>query len=224
MGRSNGKAVKPKIIYVMGIDGSGKTTVAEYIAEELRGRGYRTDVRWLRFNHFFSKPLLAFCRVFGFTKYEMAGDIRVGYHEFYRSSLVAWSFVILQYLDALRVKLLYLQTGLWSRNRVLVLDRYVYDILVDTMIDTRLAGLDKSRIGRAFKRLLPDSTVSVVLHRSRDKVLQARPESAVDREFSDRYAHYDKIRAEGEVHVIDNDGTVEELQQSVKKLLAEMYV
>ena len=222
MGCSIYKTAKQKIIYVMGIDGSGKTTVAEYIAEELRARGYRVDVRWLRFNHFFSKPLLALCRLLGYTKYEMAGDIRVGYHEFYRSSAIAWSFVLLQYLDAVRVKWLYLQPCLWSRNRVLVLDRYIYDILIDIMIDTRLTGLDKSRIGQAFKRLLPDNAFSIVLHRSKDKVLQARPESGVDREFNDRYELYDKLRTEGEVHVIENDGTVDDLLQSVREQLTEL--
>ena len=85
----------PDLIYVMGIDGSGKSTVSEYLADELREKGYDVDVVWLRFNHVITKPLLGFCRLIGLTRYETCDGIRVGYHDFYKSSVISFFFILL---------------------------------------------------------------------------------------------------------------------------------
>ena len=83
----------PELIYIMGIDCSGKSTVSNYIADEYREKGYDVDVVWLRYNHVITKPLLGLCRLIGLTKYETHDGIRVGYHDFYKSTIISCLFI-----------------------------------------------------------------------------------------------------------------------------------
>ena len=205
----------PRVIYVMGIDGSGKTTVVEWLAKTLKERGHRVDVEWLRFNHVLSKPLLAFCRLTGLTRYETKDGVRVGYHEFHRSRFVAWLFVYLQYLDALRVRLFRIAPKIRQKNSVLILDRFVYDILIDLMIDTGMEDLDSHWIGRAFLDLLPVGTVVLPLVRNRDALLKARPESALDRHFAKRRQLYERLESRQELQILRNDSCLEDFLSRV---------
>jgi len=132
----------PRVIYVMGIDGSGKTTVVENLSKLLEDKGYHVYAEWLRFNHVLSKPLLGFCRLVGLTRYEKKDGIRIGYHEFHRSKVISWLYIYLQYLDALRVRIFRIDPKIRQKNCVLILDRFVYDIIIDLMIDTGIEDLE----------------------------------------------------------------------------------
>ena len=198
----------------MGIDGSGKTTVVEWLAEALRKEGHEVDVLWLRFNHLLAKPLLAFCRLAGYTRYETVDGIRVGYHDFYRSGFVSRLFVALQYLDALRVYWTSILPRL-RKKRVLILDRFVHDILIDLMVDTRIQELDRNPLGRALLRLLPKESVVIPLRRAKNELLAARPESAVDRNFSRRLQLYEELPGKLGMEPIDNDQSLDVLLSRV---------
>lgn len=205
----------PHLIYVMGIDGSGKTTVVEWLAHTLREQGYHVDVQWLRFNHLLSKPLLGFCRLFGLTRYEKVNGIHLGYHEFHRSRVISWLFVLFQYLDALRVKLTRVMPRLRHERSVVILDRFVYDIIIDLMVDTGIDNLDSTRIGRALIGLLPKGTVVLPLARDREALLQARPESRQDRNFSRRLQLYERLMAREQLQMLQNNSSLDELLVNV---------
>jgi thymidylate kinase len=201
----------------MGIDGSGKSTVSEHLAAKLRERGYKVKILWLRFNHVFSKPLLGLCRLLGLTRYETREGIRVGYHDFYRSRVISWLFVLLQYLDAVRVRYFRVLPAILGDRKVLILDRYVYDILIDVMVDTRMADLHRGWVGRAFRNLLPKDTLTLLVDRDLNRVLAVRPEGRVDSNFEARYAFYRALRADDRVSSIANDGRLDDLLRSVEQ-------
>lgn len=209
----------PRVIYVMGIDGTGKTTVVEWLAKNLREQGYQVDVQWLRFNHVLSKPLLAFCRLVGLTRYEKKNGIRVGYHDFHRSKIVSWLFVLFQYLDALRVKLTRVLPRLRSERSVVILDRYVYDIIIDLMIDTGIDDLDSTWLGRALIGLLPEGTAVLPLVRERVALLAVRPESEVDDNFIRRLALYEQLVARQKLPAMENNASLDDLLSRVSTRL-----
>lgn len=215
--KADGRRDVPRVICVTGIDGCGKTTVVEWLRTRLREEGYRADVLWLRFNHVFTRPLLAICRLVGLTRYETVGDVRVGYHEFHRSRVVSWLFVLLQYLDAARVRWLRIAPRLRDETRVVILDRFVHDILVDIMVDTGITDLDRKFLGRALLRLLPPGTLVLPLARDAGQLLEARPESHVDRNFPVRLRLYEATRARLSLVELHNDGTLEQLLAQVAK-------
>jgi thymidylate kinase len=206
----------PPIICIMGIDGSGKTTVCEHIAQVLSGRGKQVEIRWLRFNHLLSKPLLGLCRLMGLTRYETHGNIRVGYHEFYRSKVVAWLFIYFQYLDAARAARRYINRSV-AKDRVLILDRFVYDILIDLMVDTRIDRLDQTWIGRKLIRLMPPDAMTLPVVRRVDKLLEARPESKLDRNFLYRLELYDRLIERQRLQPLSNEASLDELLRTARQ-------
>ncbi len=216
MSTTEGVPSIPKVIYIMGIDGSGKTTVSEHLAKQLRARGYTVHVLWLRFNHVITKPLLGLCRILGFTRYEIHDGIKVGYHDFYRSKTISWLFIMFQYLDAVRIKYLKVLPKIRSGKNVLILDRYVYDILIDVMVDTRMDQLGKGKVGRAFKALIPEGTLSVLIDRDLGKVLEVRPEGQVDDNFEHRYRFYKELAFDPSVNTVTNDASLETLLSVVE--------
>lgn len=207
----------PEIIYITGIDGSGKSTVTEHLAEQLRQKGHDVDILWLRFNHVFTKPLLALCRLIGLTKYEVVDGIRVGYHDFYKSALVSRLFTSLQYIDALRVKYTRILPAL-RNNKILILDRYVYDILIDIAVDTRDENLINSNTGKKFIDLMPANSLTILVDRSLEDVLSVRPEGKVDRNFTARYSQFQKLKETGFVKTVDNHGSLDDFLDAVNKI------
>lgn len=208
----------PKIVYVTGIDGSGKSTVTEYLADQLRQEGYDVDILWLRFNHVFTKPLLGLCRLIGLTKYENVDGIRVGYHDFYKSALVSRLFVALQYFDAVRVKYTKILPAIKKNNKILILDRYVFDILIDVAVDIRDENLIASDTGKKFVRLMPDNSLTILVDRALDDVLSVRPEGKVDRNFATRFNQFQKLKETGLVNTVNNDGSLDDLLESVNRI------
>lgn len=215
---NNSSTNVPKLIYVMGIDGSGKSTVSEHLAKQLREMGYDVDILWLRFNHVLSKPLLGFCRLLGYTKYETCDGIRVGYHNFYSSSIISYAFIFFQYLDAVRVKYTKILPKYKNPNKVLILDRYVYDILIDIAVDTRKKDLLSSWFGKRFRKLLPEDTVTILVRRNLSDVLEVRPEGKVDRNFESRFHYFEGLKNNSGINTIDNSGTLNELLDSAMKI------
>jgi len=204
----------PKLIYIMGVDGSGKSTVSEHLAEQLRNNGYKVGVIWLRFNHVITKPLLGLCRLIGLTKYETCNGIRVGYHDFYKSSIISFFFILFQYLDAVRVKYTKIMPLLKKDKHIVILDRYVYDILIDLAVDTRQDNLIYSWFGKKFRQLLPEGSVTILVRREMSEVLSVRPEGIVDRNFKFRYEHYQQLNKDLGIKIINNEGSLEELLSS----------
>jgi hypothetical protein len=85
------------------------------------------------------------------------------------------------------------------------------------MIDTRIERLDCTAIGRAFLRLLPPGTILLPLVRDREQLLTARPESAVDDNFSRRLALYEQLPERHGIEPIHNDGKLEDALAEVAR-------
>lgn len=204
-------ACTPQLICLSGIDGSGKSSVCTHLQQRFATTGRKVTVKWLRYNHVLSKPLLGLCRLLGLTRYVTVNGITVGYHDFHRSRIVAWLFVLFQYLDALRVLHFKVRPSLKHPNEILILDRYVYDILVDIMVDTGFTSLATTGIGKAFLRLMPEGARVLLVDRDLHDVLDARPEGRVDENFSKRYHLYKQISSEDGVLTIVNSGSLHEL-------------
>jgi thymidylate kinase len=204
-----------RMIAISGIDGCGKSTVIAALKAELESRGETVSVIWMRFNHYLVKPLFLFCRLVGLTRYE-ASHPTVGYHEFYRSRLVALCFTVLTWLDTWLATWIFLRLKLRCGD-VVICDRYIPDILVDTATDTGYDLSGERGIMPAFFRIAPTDTMYFMLKRDTAAVTACRPEHDIDKHYPLRMQHFATLEAAGVFTCIDNNGSVAE---AVEQILA----
>lgn len=203
------------IVVVSGVDGSGKTSVIEQLQLELEKNQYQTQYTWLRYNHYLSKFVLAFCRYSGLTRYLHFENSRVVYHDFYRSKVISWLFITTTFIDTFFVSAFKVyMPRLWS-SKVIICDRWVYDIMVDLEVDTRITFSNDSLLKKLFLSLLPADADCYLILRDMTKVRKERDESVNDDNFPIRCELYKRHAADNKLIVVDNNGTIEESVQQI---------
>lgn len=183
----------PRVIHFSGLDGSGKTTLIEMLLDDLRRTPLEARYLWMRYNHYITKPLLAYCRLIGLTKYNRIDGITVGSHHFYKSNIVSYLFIIFSLLDTKIATEVKINSQLHNTNNILICDRYIIDILVDLMIDTNKPNLYKTPLGHLFLQLIPQNTKIFYVKRPTDHILKSRPELAHDPSLNQRLLIYEKV-------------------------------
>lgn len=197
----------PPIIYFTGLDGSGKTTFVNMLAEEFRRQGVPVKVAWLRMSHYLSKPLLLFCRIVGLTEYEEIDGVHVGYHHFYRSKVVSWLYILLRGIDTWFDALFRVYLPARVLRKTVICDRYVLDAIIDLMVDTHV-NLERTIIWKSLSALIPHGTVVFFIERDDRFVRNCRPEMVREEVFLQRKRLYMSVFKNRAIRV-DNDSTIE---------------
>src|SRR5664280_84573 len=184
---------KPMFICIMGIDGVGKTTHVNLIIEHLRGKGIKCQYKWLRFHHCFSLPLLAFCRVAGYTRVSTLGGIqKCSYHEFYRSEFISSVYPWVLFFDMFLFTSIKVYVPM-ILGKTIVCDRFVYDTMVDLAVATKNYDIYRKYIGRLFLKLIPKNSKFIMLTLDKPTIFLRRCELKDDLTFDERYALYVKL-------------------------------
>jgi hypothetical protein len=72
-------------------------------------------------------------------------------------------------------------------------------------------------IGRKLAALLPEDAVTIPVFRDREQLLEARPESRVDRNFDQRLRLYGELVKRNGLTPLFNDSTLEALLKNAAK-------
>jgi len=209
----------PRFIYLFGVDGAGKTTLARLMKSELDKIGIKSKSIRLRINYFFTRPILLYCRLAGYTIRKNINGVPIVYHEFYRST---WIPKLVQYFHLLDTSIMFFFKAylpLKLGKRVILCDRFAYDVLIDFMIEARDHSLHEKKIGRFLISLLPQNSKSIFINTDVRTILQRKPEVAYDKYFKTKYALYQKLDQVFHFDKIDNDG---DLKTAVEKLMAKL--
>ena len=146
-----------RFIYFTGVDGCGKSTVIDELIKEYAGRGIRAERVWLRFNYFFTRPVLLFSRIIGLTRREKKGGKTYSIHDFHRSKVIAHMVQYLHFIDTAFAYLLKVWIPLKCTDKVILCDKFVYDILADFIVETKDSQLLNKNITRLFLKLIPQN-------------------------------------------------------------------
>lgn len=197
---------KPMFICITGIDGVGKTTHVNLIIEHLREKGIKCQYKWLRFHHFFSLPLLAFCRVAGYTRVSTLGNSqKCSYHEFYKSRLVSAIYPWILFFDTFLFTTIKVYIPMFFGTSI-VCDRFVYDTLIDIAVATKDHEIYKKPVGKLFLKLIPRDAKFIMLTVDKPTIFLRRCELKDDITFDERYVIYDKFSDVFDIDVFSNGG------------------
>ena len=209
----------PTFIYLAGADGTGKTTHARAIADELARRGAHVRYLWFRWPHVLSLPLLAYCRLRGLTRYHVVDGVRYGGWQFYRSRMVSGLFPWLWLVDTALASLATVYFPRWL-GRIVVCDRFAYDALVDLMLAVNNERLLDSVVGRAFLRLVPKDGVTVLLDAPDGTLRQRKADLKHDNRVARRREMYLALASHLGLPVVDTAGSAEVSLERISALVA----
>lgn len=208
---------RTKCIVVSGIDGSGKSTLLQMLKEELESDGLRIGYIWLRFNHYLTKVMHAIARLMGLSVkvHNDMGD--VWQHRLYKSPFYCRVYIFATYIDCLVSRLKY---DMASRGRdVMVVDRWIPDILVDLAVKTRLDNYIHCKWESRFLKIMPESAKVLLIDRNEETLLDCRLENRVDPEFRRRLEIYRLLCKSDSVTVIDNNGSISQAIELMDKAI-----
>lgn len=208
-------------IYITGPDGSGKTTYVKLIERHYKRLNYKVKNVWIRSPKILSKPLMAYCRVVGLTKYRYINGIRYGGHEFYRSRFVSSIFPVLQLID-FKIKWYFVKKTIENEFDYIIFDRFVFDTLADLMVDTERYDLHKSKIGKIFLNQLPDNTKTVVLLADAHNIRERKEDTRYDPLLDKKLKVYKILARDLNLIIIDNNLNLEVVKNNIFNQL-EIY-
>lgn len=211
--------MSPRIIGVTGVDGSGKTTLTDWLRRELQDRGHEPGFVWSRFNNYLSLPFLAGTRLSGHNVYKVHDGVRMGFHDFERLPVpLRYLFVGLQAVDVNIATLLKIRNP--SRNLpVTICERGPWDTLVDVAADTALDDLVRPFMVRLFCGQIAGRTDLVLIDRDADRIEAARPELKFDTKLRQRQRLYRDLAASEHWTVLDNNGDLDDTKKAFSEWL-----
>jgi len=208
-----------RIIAVTGVDGSGKTTLTDWLREELRARGHAPGFVWSRFNNYASLPFLAATRWSGHNVYRVHAGVRMGFHDFERLPLpLRYLFVGLQAVDV-NIATLF-KIHLPSRDTpVTICERGPWDTLVDVAADTALDTLAGPFFSRLFCGQLAQRTDVVLVDRDANLIEGTRPELKFDIKLRKRQRLYRRLADVGGWKILNNNGDLNDTKKGFSQWL-----
>lgn len=209
-----------RLICVIGIDGSGKTTHTQKLLGAIVNSA-KTRYVWFGSAYFLSYPFMAFCRLFGFTKtYILASNGDHTEHQYYRNKCIAFLWPWVQLIDTLIFVTLKIYIPL-RRGYLLVLDRFVHDILVDLMVDVNDFNLHKSFVGQLMLRLIPAGAITFLFDLDEQNALQRKVDIPNSRYLTVRRKYYRSIAHRLKMVRIDSSCSISLVHDCLLKKLKE---
>ena len=219
--------MKKKLVVLMGLDGSGKSTQAERLRDWLKESGIKAETVWMRGESYLARPVLALGKALLRAPREAkrGEGIRAGkaYDDYvgskqtmFRNPLLRRIWTGLTLLD-LYITFRIAFARIPREARVVVLDRYIYDSFID--IDTAYGaeGREARRLTRsAAARLFPKPQIVVLLAIAPEEPMKRKDDIPSIRYLEEREAVYETIGLDVGAVRVDAGRPVEEVQTAIR--------
>jgi thymidylate kinase len=206
-----------QVIYITGPDGSGKTTYLKDIEAHYTNHGIEVEHIWIRSPKILSKPLMAYCRLSGLTKYKTIDGVKYGKHEFYKSKFVSYLFPILQLID-FKIKW-YSKKRKLKGVKVWLIDRFSIDTLADLMADTNRLNLHHTNIGKAFLKIAPKNSQIILLNVEEAVIRSRKKDTLYDEHLSAKIKVYQILSNDLKLTVVENSSSFEAVKKELYQIL-----
>lgn len=210
---------RPKIIVITGIDGSGKTTLTDWLSDELVKRGHKPRFIWSRFNNYLSIPFLAITKLTGHNYYENNDNVRMGYHDFEKFPLlIKYLFIWLQIIDV-NIATFFKINRPSKKHDLTICERGPWDTLVDVRADTEIIKLNNALYRKFFFGQLNKLIDVVLIDREIDNIESVREELKYDTKLRDRQQYFRELAKAGDWTILNNNRTISDAKNELSNWL-----
>lgn len=207
---------KTKLFCIMGVDGAGKTTHTKILMNRLDNSQMKYKYVWFRFFHYTSYIILFYCKITGLTRYENIDGEKLGYHEFHKSKIISTLYPYFLFVDMVPAYFFKIFLPI-KLGYILVCDRFIYDTLVDLMIDLEDFEIYNKYPVKLFLKLIPDNNLTIFLCLDEETIRNRREDLEHDTTLNKRILAYEKISKEFNIKKIKNDKKIETVSEKIFK-------
>lgn len=211
------------LIYILGIDGSGKTTLARAIAEHGKNEGHDIEYTYCQHKPFLLWMLKAPARALFMRKTSQFGEYdaykarknEVVAKRKLMASIYKWAFytdVVLQALPKI--------LGARARARTVVVDRYYLDWVVNISVMSNSDTQTMLRDAIFLERLVPRADVHVLLDLPEEVAFQRKDDIQSINYLRERRVRYQALIDHYKFHVIDANRAAAVVRGHVEELMA----
>ena len=150
------------MIIISGVDGSGKSTQLALLGKYLQAKGFKVKYLWLRWFAIFTYPLYLYARLMRRTIIVRTHSRPIHVHIFWIDSSLRYLYPRLLLLDLLVWFMLNKLIAYVKRFDVLLIDRFILDVLIDLLWEVRSTGFLKSVLIRGMLRYVKSTVILTV--------------------------------------------------------------
>lgn len=192
---------KARHVFLVGVDGSGKSTIAGRLAAAYEEAGTTPVVIWTRHRNYTAKPLLGIGRLLGYSRLVCTGTRVVRVHHYESPAWMRSAYQVLRMSDVfIDTCMRYRKAGTNS----IIGDRAPIDSIVDIVAATNDFSLLDGYLPVIALKLLPTPREVIIIRRPSQDIAEARPETAVDNTHARREAAYATLARRFSLPVLDN--------------------
>ena len=167
---------KPRFIIISGIDGTGKTTLANWLVEFYKSKGYKCKYIRIRYRHTLSYLIMRLLIFLGWHKnFRNANGVCISRFEVYDSTFAKKVWPFIEFISILPLIIFKVMIPYLLGYR-LVCDRYTIDTIVSVALETRNMHFTYSLLGALLLKMIPKKSVIIFLDADSSTVLERRPD------------------------------------------------
>lgn len=212
-----------KLICFIGIDGSGKTTLAKRLVELMKRKGMNCKYIHGGYKPLILKPIMIVGRLFFLRQKNGAKnyvEARNRKRKIFNNYFLSKTYKLILLLDYLVQIFLKLNLSLIFGKKV-ICDRYVYDVIInDLSVDLHLSKRDIKNLLRICFYILPKPEIVFVLDVPEDIAIKRKNDISSTEFLRDRRSTYLWLGKEYRMVILDGTKSIKELKNLVLKVVS----
>lgn len=161
---------------ITGLDGSGKTTLANWLVEYLRSKGYRCRYVWIRSLHTFAYLTSCILTPLGWHRtFRNPNGIVISRFEVHEGTFARKIWPVIEFVSVLPWIILKTRLLLFL-GYVIVLDRCTIDTTISISLRARNMNFADSSLGKILLKMMPKNCTVIFLDADFFTVLKRKPD------------------------------------------------
>lgn len=182
------------MICITGPDGAGKSTQVNNLIDYCMANKIDYRSLWMRRPYLFTFFVLFLAKILGLSIQENGDNgEKVGYHNFKNSHLISTIYPLVLLFDTTLFNFIKIKVPLRLSKKLIICDRYIYDIIVDIAISTGKESIPKDFVTSSLIKQIPRNSMTFIIIGDENLLKSRRPDILIDKTISKKIELYDEI-------------------------------